>query len=255
MPYIYKSLACYMDYSHSSLKVRVMAINKINTFLSILIISLIFLIGCAIPVNTTLESAQMLDKGHIGIHGSYSRNYGMNFNSGRDAPFSVYNKNYGFGLEYAFSDNYNMRLKYARLDCDLSLADFGFTGFIGDWEIPNLNFIELSNKFCLVKDKMAIAVPLSFYFHEEGLQSDVTIEPKFLWTIRKNDKFEFSVIPKVKLMISNDGVLFLPGINVGMGLSTDLNKYAIRPELGIDAGLFFTFAIGCNYYFATKKED
>lgn len=49
-----------------------------------------------------------------------------------------------------------------------------------------------------------------------------------------------------------DGASLLPAVSLGLGLSKDLRKWAIRPEIGYDQ--FFAFGVGFNYYFRRRKE-
>ena len=50
-----------------------------------------------------------------------------------------------------------------------------------------------------------------------------------------------------------DGVGILPAINLGLGLSSNLDKWAIRPEIGYDR--YFTFGVGVNYNIKPKKRE
>ena len=72
-----------------------------------------------------------------------------------------------------------------------------------------------------------------------------TLGPRFFFTLRKGDNFEFNVIPKARIFIS-EGASFMPGISVGFGISKNLDRWAIRPEIGYDS--YFSLGIGLSVH-------
>ena len=71
-------------------------------------------------------------------------------------------------------------------------------------------------------------------------------KPKaYITFLNDSDQFEFSVIPKCHFYFGNgieslSGTNIMPAISLGAGFSSDLNKWAIRPEIGIEQ-FFITF--------------
>jgi len=200
--------------------------------LPILLISISLFTGCFAPVNSTFESAKLLKNNDIELQGSYSGYYGGN-------EFININNNFGFGIAYGVSDNYNLKLRYERI-----VINHPFELFGDEIDIGGVHFLELSNKFSLVEDNIAIAVPFSLYlFDDEG--GFLMFDPRLFFTIGNSNTFEFNIIPKAHIIFGG-GFGFMPGLNLGIGLSSDLRKWAIRPEVGFDG--YFTFGIGLSYY-------
>lgn len=220
-----------------------------NTKLNFIVVSLILILitlstGCFTPINSTFESAKLLDKGEIEMQGNYSIYYGDYGNFLGDDYVNL-NNNFGLGVGYGITDRFNMKLRYERINTKYSIEIFD-----EEININGLNYIELSNKFSLKKDEIAASMPLSIYLYEG--ESVFSLDPRFFFTFGKNENFEFNLIPKAHIFVG-DEIVFLPGINFGLGLSSNLNKWAIRPEFGFDGN--FTFGVGVNYYFKPNKGE
>ena len=210
---------------------------KINNVAIILFVSALWT-GCFAPINSTFEGAKLLDKGEVELQGNYSRYY-FPF---EDEFGGNTNNNVGVAIGYGVSEKFNMKLRYERMHVitqdwdffDLDGGDFG------------MNYLELGNKFLLREDKIAFSMPMAIYFTNFNNSPLFSLDPRFLFTIGGTEKFEFNIIPKAHVFIG-DGVAILPGFNLGFAFSNDLNKWAIRPEIGYDT--YFTIGIGMNYYF------
>jgi hypothetical protein len=70
-----------------------------------------------------------------------------------------------------------------------------------------------------------------------------TLGPRCFFTFRRSDSFELNVIPKVRIFIA-DGVSFMHGISVGLGISNNLDRWAVRPEIGYDS--YFSIGVGLS---------
>jgi len=204
---------------------------KKNLFL-IIIVS-ISLNACFAPVNLTYESARTLKKGEIDLQGNYSRysHLGTDF-SGSDNL----NNNFGVKIGYGLVDWYTVKLRYERLvlnnDFDLDLAT---------------NYFELENKFKLLDNNIALGIPIGYYGTVSGDNAGgiFSIDPRIYFSFpTKTNKFEFSLIPKTHIFIFQDEVAFTPGVSLGFGFSSDLDKWAFRPEFGYDGN--FSFGFGLN---------
>jgi len=202
--------------------------------------------GCFAPINSVFESAKMLEDGEIDLQGSYSTYYTTfdddDFSSGNT------NNNIGVGVGYGVSDKVNMKLRYERINIKAQKFTF-LDDEIGGGN-SHLNYFELSGKFQLKQDKIAFSLPLGLYTQQLDESALFVLDPRFIFTFSKNDKFEFNVIPKAHIFIG-DGVGIMPGLNLGLAFSNDLNKWAIRPEIGYD--FYFTFGVGVNYYLDSNK--
>ncbi|MFT5998426.1 MAG: hypothetical protein ACI81P_000879 [Neolewinella sp.] len=194
--------------------------------------------GCFAPINSTFESAKLLDKGGIEVQGSYSKYYGASF----DDEDSNTNNNVGFAVGYGVSDKFNVKLRYERINVTSSEGLFDI-----ETDAYGLNYFELSNKFSLKQDKIAVSIPLGVYIYEG--EAAYSLDPRLFFTFGKSQTFEFNVVPKMHLVFG-DEFEATPGINLGFGISKNLKEWAIRPEIGFDG--YGTIGIGLNYYFQPK---
>lgn len=213
--------------------------NVSFTVLSINSILMILLSGCIAPINSTFESAKLLDERAIELQGNYSKYYG--------GGVVNLNNNFGFGIGYGVSDKYNIKFRYERIDTKPQIELLG--------EEPNIggaNYLEISNKYRVKEGKMSVSIPVGAYVFDTGETPLFTLEPRIIYTFSNNDKFEFNLIPKAHIFLG-DVITYTPGINLGLGFSSNLNNWAIRPELGYDG--YITFGIGTNFYFNPAKRD
>jgi hypothetical protein len=221
--------------------------NKLNfTITSLGLMLMLLSTGCFAPINSTFESAKLLEKGTIEVQGSASAYYEF-----EEENVLNINNNFGFAVGYGVSDQFNMKLRYERIN-----SDYSFMFQNNQIDIKELaNYFELSNKISLKKDKIALSIPIGIYqlSEESGLGNNIfgILDPRLFLTFSKSKTFEFNVIPKVHISLG-DEITFMPGINVGLGLSSDLSKWAIRPEIGFDG--YLTVGVGANYYFKPKKK-
>jgi len=204
--------------------------------------------GCFAPINSTFESAKMLEKGGMEVQGSYSKYYG----SSLDDESSNINNNYGLAVGYGISDQFSVKLRYERINILSSSTNIESTG--GAWNIDlesdayGIDYFELGNKFSLKKDHIAVSMPLGVYLFEG--ETLFSLDPRVFFTLGKSQTFEFNIIPKAHVFFG-DEIEVTPGLSFGLGLRKDLSKWAIRPEIGFDFN--FTVGLGVNYYFQPKK--
>jgi hypothetical protein len=114
-----------------------------------------------------------------------------------------------------------------------------------DW-----HYAEISAKFSFIKDKLAFSAPLGFYFFSGGYTLYV-FDPRLIYTYRANDNFSLSIIPKGHIFFGGGGAALMPGLTLGFGLSSDLDQWAIRPEVGYDGYVYA--GAGFCYFFNNKK--
>src|SRR5262249_11892156 len=113
-----------------------------------------------------------------------------------------------------------------------------------------VNVVALGPKVSLLKDRIAVAVPVGFAFGS-GLQSSKTWEvpPTLLLTAPVDPHVELNVSGKVLVPFSEGDTTV--AFNVGFGLGK-LDRWAIRPEFGMlfdpgQSGHFSQFSIGFTY--------
>jgi len=216
----------------------------------------LLLSGCVVvPVNLSYESARMLDKGQIQLQGSYAR-----YNAVKDTSANLCN-NFGFAAGYGVTEKYSIGIRYEHLDMSPAFGDIFDNEDLEDFsKITKMNYIEVNNRIRIKEDFIAIGIPAGLY-----LVNDVTetaedfnswgyffIDPRIYFTFfAKTDVFELSIVPKAHIIAGFLGAQFIPGISLGIGLSSDLDRWAIRPEIGYDK--YLSFGVGVNFNINTVK--
>lgn len=213
----------------------------------IILLSLVFMLSlqaCFVPVNSVYDTARMLDKKESSAGLNYSRYYAVDFDIFDDDENGMvnYNNNFGLAFRYGLSEKLNMSVRYEYLYTRSEIE------FLGETFSDNMNYLELGLKMRLIEDKLALGLPLGMYLYEEAFSA--ALHPRLFYTIRKNDKFDFTITPNVLLLIG-DGVQIIPGLCLGVGFSNNLNKWAIRPEIGYNT----SFCFGIGTYFNFLKVD
>jgi hypothetical protein len=201
--------------------------------LSILWLSALFFLtscGTISPIINQYEKAGTLKKGNYEILGSFT-GYSV---AGEGGSASI-NNNFGFRAGYGISDKVDIKLRYERLKPSTDM----------DYENSNsVDYFSLIPKFSLIPDKLSLLVPLSRYAAKaekdpqgeeiEEAYSFNSISPQLIYTFT-NARNTIDLTPGVKMdfLFAGDGGGVLFGATLGAGFSNDLDKWAIRPEVGV----------------------
>jgi len=223
-------------------------VNNLKKVIFLLfIIATVLQYGCFAPINLCFENAKLLKKGEIKAQANVAGYFATSLQKILESDNSMenYNNNVGVGLNYGISDKINAGLRYERIG--VVSDEVEFFGMEFNTGIKAINFLELSNKIRLYEDKLALAFPVSFYFLEED--GFFSFDPRLYWTIRENNKFEATFTPKLHVFFGESAGV-APGLTLGIGLSDNLDKWAIRPEIGYDG--FFSIGLGFNAYMNSK---
>ena len=216
-------------------------------FISPKIIGVLILItisSCVTPVNLNFESSRMLEKGDIEFQVSGSTYQGHN---GPLSNIDLQQSNFGVKLGIGVTEKYNIKFKFESLNPGNEFID-NDDDLITDFYFAS-TFIEFDNKISL-GDGAALSLPLGVY--EGGL---IQFDPRFYFTFAPSDKFELTFIPKLHMYgfrFSSGSVI--PGISIGAGFSSDLNRWSIRPEIGYDR-MSLSAGISYSHIFRKKKKD
>lgn len=230
--------------------------NTMKTTVIFLALLTFLVSGCVVvPVNLSYESARMLDKGQLQLQGSYSR-----YNAVKDTSANLCN-NFGFAAGYGISEKYSIGIRYEHLDMSPAFGDFFESEDTEDFsQIAKMNYFEINNRIRIKENFIAIGLPAGVYLVNDvtGLEEDFTswgylfFDPRIYFTFfAKTDVFELTIVPKVHIITGFLGAQVIPGISLGIGLSSDLDKWAIRPEIGYDQ--YLSFGVGVNFNINTIK--
>jgi len=194
---------------------------------------------CVTPINSSFESARTIEPGDVEITGGYDR-----YSSGADGESDFVNSNITVRAGVGLTDRMDMKLRYTRL----MPADVD-----GD-EGAGVNYFHIAPKFSFIPKYLAFSLPVGAYF---GGGSSWVTSPKLLGTYpHKSNKFDATLGFKADVFF-RDWETYL-GFTLGMGFSKDLDKWAIRPEIGYmidpgETGHSFSWGLGLVYVFQGNK--
>lgn len=197
----------------------------------LLALAVVLLQRCA-PVFSEMQSARLVKKGKIESTALYS-----NMNFAEDGESDHIQNHLGLRVAYGLNDRLNIRAGYENIFQD------GENGHV----------IGIGAKFPIVRDRIAAFIPIGTVFGSGVSTADSwQIQPTALFTIPVTENIEFN--PSAKLLIpfssQQDNLV---AFNLGAGLSTDLQKWVLRPEVGLlydpgSGGHFTQYSIGFSFY-------
>jgi hypothetical protein len=193
---------------------------------------LLVLPGC-MPFLADQQSARLLPEGDVEVTPSFSS---VSFSAqGETAHIQ---DQYGVRLGYGAADQVELRATYERIR---------FVGGDG-----GLNVIGAGIKTAIVPDVLAFYLPVGFVTGTDiQTRRTWTVAPTLLATYRAGQTFE--ITPSAKAIYpfaAQDPQLFL-GFHLGAGISTDLDVWALRPEVGLvvnpgDEGVSWGWTLGIS---------
>ena len=230
---------------------------KLYLNICIFIFSSISFLSCAFaPVNNQYEKAASLKKGNIELSGSFS-----NYSGGGAGGFENTNRNFGGRFGYGVTDKFDLKFRYEIL---MPTDGFKGTDVFDEEEIKSVNYFGVIPKFALVPQKLSLLVPISHYGFKEDINGKETkavlnsIAPQILYTTTsRNNTTDFSIGFKADCLFNDEGGAgVLLGTTLGAGFSSDLDKWAIRPEVGalfIAGGAFVSYGIGVQFMLRKRQ--
>lgn len=190
--------------------------------------------GCAQPFSD-LQSAKLVGEGRVEVTGSYSS---VSFTDGDTEKVQ---DNVGFHVATGVSDRADIRVRYERIELD-------------DSDGAGVNVLGLGPKFVVGEDHSAFFIPVGFAFGGDIETSETwEIHPTLLVTGVASDNVELNGSGKLLIPLSSDGRDVLLAFNVGAGLSSNLDAWALRPEVGIlvnpgEDGFFHHLSLGLTVF-------
>ena len=188
--------------------------------------------GCA-PVFSEMQSARLVQKGGVEATGLYS-----NVAFAEDGENEHVQNHIGLRVNYGISDNVNLRVGYEN---------------IFESGAESAHIIGLGPKISIVQDRIAAFIPIGGAFGQDISTSESwQIHPTALFTLPITEQIEFN--PSAKWLIPFDrDQENLVALNFGAGVSTDLNRWVLRPEIGLlynpgNGGHFTHYSIGFSFY-------
>jgi hypothetical protein len=157
--------------------------------------------------NSPMDHAQSLGKSNADIAVGWHQ-----YRFGGDGFSGKLFDNLSLRLGYGLGENVDIQMRYERIKPE-----------------DGVNYISITPKFSFANDALAFFLPVGLVFGD-GEQTGV-ISPTMMYTKRSGQKFEGSLA--VGSPIRTEDNEFILDINAGFGFSNDLDKWAVRPEIGI----------------------
>jgi hypothetical protein len=199
-------------------------------------IALLLMVGCAPPFSS-IQSARTVGKGKFEVTPLFS----TVFFSAEGETEHVQNE-FGFQAAYGLGNMVDLQLRYEFIN--VSIEDVS----------ASANVIGIGPKVGVYKEMIAFACPIGFAFggDVEDISETWQLHPTLLFTLPIGNSFEFNPSAKMLIPLSGDGDILL-AFNLGAGISTDLRKWAARPEIGFlidpgEEGHFTQFSVGLTFY-------
>jgi hypothetical protein len=206
------------------------------------------------PVHSSFERAATLGKGNVELMGNYSHYVAT---GGGESAAS--NNNYGARIGYGVAKNVDMKLRYEKL----VPAD------AEEKAMYKINYFSVIPKVSIVEKKLSFLMPVSRYNYTENDGGEISkdhiysIAPQFIGTLtsaKNNADVSFSIKGDYALYSQDQGSDFFMGFNLGAGFSKDLDKWAIRPEVGYifkpgEGGGWWSMGIGAQLMLPTGKKS
>ena len=194
--------------------------------------------GCA-PVFSEMQSARMLKKGQTELTGHYSA---VSLNAEGETE-KVQNQ-VGLQLGTGVADNVNLRVRLERISSAIDEEFFD--------DLPSIYAVGFGPKLGNPGGNVAINLPVGFAFGEDvRTEKSWEFQPTLLFTVPVTPQFEINPSGKALIPIGNPDLDVLVAFNLGLGISSDLNRWALRPEVGYlfnpgEDGHYFHWSLGVS---------
>jgi hypothetical protein len=189
--------------------------------------------GCMPPPFAELQSARLLRPGATEVTAHASRVTAYDEGESERAQ-----DEFGLQVGYGLAERVELRGRYVRL----SPAT----------DQDGVNVVGLGPKVRLSEDVAALFLPVGFAFGG-GVDAGDSFQfhPTLLLTLPASSRIEVNGSAKALIPLSG-GADVLGALNVGLGLSTDLQRWAVRPEFGIlfnpgESGHYKQFSVGLSF--------
>jgi hypothetical protein len=191
--------------------------------------------GC-VPFLADQQSARLVQPGRAEITPSFSY---VSFSA--DGETEHVQNQFGLRLGYGLSQRTELRATYEHV----SVVDVDDEG--------GFNMLGVGAKFGLVPDRVALYLPVGFVFGGEVDSGDTwTAVPTVLATVVSSNTFELTPSLKAFIPLTGDDREVFLGFHLGAGISNDLSRWAVRPEVGLvrnpgEEGTTWGWALGLSF--------
>ena len=172
--------------------------------------------GGAAPFSD-FQSARTLEPGEVQLTPSYSY---VQFRDDGDSDKAQ--DEFGLQVAAGLTERVEVRARY-------------FAVRVSDEDESEIvSVLAAGPKFSLVEDQVALYAPIGFGFGAD-IETGETFQfqPTLLVTLPLSERFELNPSAKAQIWLNADEADNLLAFNLGAGISRDLSRWAIRPEVGL----------------------
>ena len=167
-------------------------------------------------VTSDLQSARLVGPGKFEVTPSYTM---ASFSD--DGQTERTTNQFGVQVARGLTPRIDLRLRYEYIDI-VSEREEGFS------------ILGFGPKFGVVEDRLAIHAPVGFAFggNVDDSSESWLFRPTVLFTHTISDQAEITTAGKGVIWLNDDDIDKFFGASLGLGLSSDLDRWVVRPEFG-----------------------
>ena len=215
-----------------------------------------FISGCVsmAPVNSGFEPARTLEKGEVEFMGNYSSYYLRAEDENEVKLTEKVNNDYGFRIGLGISRKMDLKFRYERL-LPVLQEDKD--------EVNGLNYFAITPRYCFIENKLTGGLDIGAYTYtykeDDSSDQSFLVSPRVIYTYQASKKFDLTLSTKIDIFLSDGFTLW--GLTAGCGISSDMGKWALRPEAGIMKDLsdfsytYFTWGAGLVFNFRPGQKE
>jgi hypothetical protein len=176
-----------------------------------LLVAASLILGGWMPPAASLQNAHMVGDEQVRVAGSW---YGLkDTGEGGEKLTNTFAGLLGVGL----NDRTELQFRFDHFD-------------FSDSDV-NYEFVSVGAKVGLIEDRLALVLPLGMYARDGIEWSSVQIHPGAVGTLQAGQYVEVNASGKILFPFDQDNLIWF-NLGVGVGFSTDLDRWAILPEIG-----------------------
>ena len=187
------------------------------------ILASLFFSSCLIPVNSSFESAELLERGESELTASF----------GSYADEKFIGREIGVRYGYGITDNFDLKARIVRQSFPRTVGDGSYVGdIISDYNVPQATYFAITPKFNLWRQRLSMTVPVAAHWGRQQDGEVISIgyvSPRILYSFIRKERFDMTASAKLDL-----GFGIVPGGSLNLGFKPFRNdRVKIQAEIGI----------------------
>jgi len=202
--------------------------------------------ACLVPPFSSLQDARMVGAGHTEVTPFYS-----SIGSSSEGQSQHLQDDIGLQALVGVAKWLDLGFRYEYLHHPSSGSQYD--------ESVDAHVVAAGPKFSLIKDYLALCLPVGFAFGSNvDSASTWEFQPTLLLTIPAAKHFDINLSGKALIPLEKGAETYYAA-NLGFGFQPDGGAMIIRPEAGIlfhpgDPGIDFQFSLGLSFRFGKKAD-